>query len=193
MTSTHPLDEEVYIPHPDTVETPIRGEFINYCAQENLPRVISFLQEFRHEISQPCLNYALGVVSCTNNIQLVQYLIDQGSNVDDAFCSACNNDSTDDTINYLMEIGGFDLESQNIYMKRAINMDEAHTINRLIEAGFNDWSSALYDAVSLQKINSIHLFLSHYHPTPDELQELGKLLEDDPNPEILQILCNIGL
>jgi len=190
MTSTNPLDPD-YV-DPDYAQTPIRREFITLCAQENLPRIMTLLEECRHEISQPCLIAGFNIACCTNNIHLVRYLIDQGSNVDDAFCSACNNDGTDDTIHYLMELGGFEFDCQRIFMNRAIKNNEIHTINRLIEAGYNDWSSALYDAVYVQEIDLIHLFLSHYHPTPDELQELGKLLEDEPNPEIFRILCELG-
>ncbi len=160
--------------------------FLALCKAEQLHDIMALLEEHRHDISLDTLNFGFRIASRTNNIYLAQYLIDQGANdFVRALQQACVHDSTDDMISFLLELG------VNVHddtcMKAAIFSNEINVIYKLVHAGYNNWIYALETSLIYRRTSLFTFFLSKYHPTPDEVQELGKSVCDS---EILDILVN---
>ena len=161
-------------------------EFLAFCKAEDLLNIRIFLEEHRHDIS---VDAGLLIVAKTNHIHLASYLIDQGAiDLSSAFREACLHDSTDDMITFLLHQGAN--VHDNKCMNRAIFSDEINVIHKLVEAGYNDWLHALNSSIHHENAALFMFFLSKYHPTPDEVQEMGKMLQEHPNPDIVHVLTD---
>lgn len=156
------------------------------CDKEDFKSIQQFFHD-QGQVNIDEIDMALRVIASTNNTLIAQFLIEKGAtNVTEALSEATSQHGTDDMITLLLQHGA---NPQNwMAMEYAIQQEEFHAVQLLINAGFNEWSKALISSVHHKKISFVHLFLQHHRPSPDELERLSQSLSTNPHPEIYQLL-----
>ena len=89
-------------------------------------------------------------------------------------------------ITFLLQKGGN--IHDDVCLKAAIFSNEINVIYKLVDAGYNNWMYAFEISIAYSHAAVFMFFLTKYHPTPDEVAELGELIRINPNPDIEHVL-----